>query len=366
MMEDHMMDMAIMAEKRPAALDEDRCWQVLLQRSDTEKTGFYYGVITTGVFCRPTCKARRPLRENVRFFRSPDEAQRAGLRPCKRCKPMEAGPAAESAERIAAACRQIEEAEEMPTLAALAGEAGLSAFHFHRLFKAATGLTPKAYASAVKNDRMRNGLTEAGSVTEAIYAAGYSSSSRFYEADAQGLGMEPSRYRKGGKGVRIRYAVEPCWLGLALIAATENGICALFFGDDADTLIAELQGRFPAAQIEAGGAALDAQVCAALDAVEEPSKAAGLPLDIRGTAFQQRVWQALRSLPAGKTATYTDIARQIGDERAVRAVAGACAANPVAVAIPCHRILRKGGDLSGYRWGVERKRQLLNRESRKG
>ncbi len=356
-----MMDMIEMAEKQPV-LDEERCWRILVGPEAGRTDDFLYGVLTTGVFCRPSCKARRPLRENVRFFREAKEAVRAGLRPCKRCKPTDTQ-GGDSTARIAAACRRIEAAEATPPLADLAREAGLSPFHFHRLFKAATGLTPKAYAQAVKSGRMREGLSDARSVTEAIYAAGYSSSSRFYEADAQALGMAPSRYRSGGKGIRIRYAVEPCWLGLALIAATEKGICALFFGDDEATLVAELRDRFPAAAIEPGGKALDAEVRAALQAVEEPNEAGNLPLDIRGTAFQQRVWQALRSVPAGRTATYTEIARQIGDERAVRAVAGACAANPVAVAIPCHRIVRKSGDLSGYRWGVERKRQLLTRES---
>jgi AraC family transcriptional regulator, regulatory protein of adaptative response / methylated-DNA-[protein]-cysteine methyltransferase len=344
-----------------AGLDEEQCWRAIL--GETDGRNFFYGVLTTGVFCRPDCKARRPRRENVRFFISTQAALRAGLRPCKRCKPTGAAPGVETAARIAAACRRIEDAENTPALADLAEKAGLSPFHFHRLFKAATGLTPKAYATAVKQSRMRDNLAEAGSVTEAIYAAGYSSSSRFYEADGQALGMAPSRYRAGGKDTLIRYAVEPCWLGLALIAATDTGICAMFFGDDADTLAADLRARFPAARIEAGGKLLEAAVRAALRALEEPALAAGLPLDIRGTAFQRRVWEALRAIPPGRTATYTEIAGQLGDPTAVRAVAGACAANPVAVAIPCHRVVRKGGALAGYRWGIERKRRLLERES---
>jgi AraC family transcriptional regulator, regulatory protein of adaptative response / methylated-DNA-[protein]-cysteine methyltransferase len=363
MEEDYLMDMMVMPRLEPAPLDEEQCWRALTGDEPVQGGDFLYGVITTGVFCRPTCKARRPRRENVRFFRQAQDALKAGLRPCKRCKPMGAGPDAESAARIAAACRRIEEAEDAPTLAELAQEAGLSAFHFHRRFKAATGVTPKSYALAVKQNRLRDGLADAGSVTEAIYAAGYTSSSRFYEADGRALGMEPSRYRAGGKGARIRYAVEPCWLGLALIAATEKGICALFFGDDEAGLVADLRARFPAAAIEPGGSPLDARLGAVLRALEEPALAADLPLDVRGTAFQQRVWQALREVPAGATATYTDIARAVGDERAVRAVATACASNPVAVAIPCHRIVRKGGELAGYRWGIERKRQLLKRES---
>jgi AraC family transcriptional regulator, regulatory protein of adaptative response / methylated-DNA-[protein]-cysteine methyltransferase len=363
MLEDFDMELMAMIKPKPAALDEERCWRILTGAQDGAPADFLYGVLTTGVFCRPGCKSRRPRRENVRFFRDAQEALRAGLRPCKRCKPTGTAPEAESAARIAAACRLIEEAEETPALGRLAEAAGLSPFHFHRLFKAATGLTPKAYALAVKQNRMRNGLADAGSVTEAIYAAGYSSSSRFYESASSALGMEPSRYRAGGNGAEIRYAVEPCWLGLALIAATDAGICALFFGDDEDALVEDLRERFPAATIEPGGTALDSHVRAVLRALEEPALAAKLPLDIRGTAFQQRVWEALRTVPAGRTATYSEIAAKIGNPRAVRAVATACATNPVAVAIPCHRIVHKDGGLSGYHWGVERKRKLLARES---
>lgn len=346
----------------PARLDEEACWSAVLDGDAGAEPDFLYAVLTTGVFCRPACRSRRPKRENVLFFRSPAEAKRAGFRACKRCNPESASPDAETAVKIAAACRRIEEAEETPALAELAKAAGLSPFHFHRLFKAATGLTPQAYGRALKEGRIRESLASAGSVTEAIYDAGYSSSSRFYEGAGRGLGMTPSRYRAGGKGLRIGYAVEPCWLGLALVAATESGICALFFGDDADELVQELRDRFPAAVIQSGGPALGEKVSAALAALEEPALAANLPLDIRGTAFQQRVWEALRAVPPGRTATYTEIARRLGSADAVRAVAGACAANPVAVAVPCHRIVRSDGKLAGYRWGLERKRRLLERE----
>jgi AraC family transcriptional regulator of adaptative response/methylated-DNA-[protein]-cysteine methyltransferase len=357
------MERIVMAGKRPAKLDEESCWRALLSGGkDAAEGDFLYGVITTGVFCRPGCKARRPRRENVRFFRSIEEARRAGLRPCKRCKPEGEAPEAERAGIVARACRRIEEAEYPPTLTELAEEAGLSPFHFHRLFKAGTGVTPKDYAMALTKQRMRDGLAAAGSVTEAIYDAGYSSSSRFYEKAEGTLGMAPKTYREGGNGVHIRYAVASCWLGQAIVAATEKGICALFFGEDERELVSALRERFPAARIEPGGESLSEWLEAALKAVEEPERAAKLPLDIRGTAFQQRVWRALRDIPPGKTATYTDIARSIGDARAVRAVAGACAANPVAVAIPCHRIIRSDGKLAGYRWGLERKRRLLSRE----
>lgn len=346
----------------PPLLDDEACWSAVLEGNPAKEPGLLYAVLTTGVFCRPDCRARRPKRENVRFFRSPAEARRAGFRACKRCKPESASPDAETASRIAAACRRIEEAEETPALTELAEAAGLSPFHFHRLFKAATGLTPQAYGRALKEGRVRKTLASAGSVTKAIYDAGYSSSSRFYESAGRGLGMTPSRYRAGGKGLHIAYAVEPCWLGLALVAATETGICALFFGDDAAALVEELRARFPAAAIQPGGAMLEGRVGAALAALEEPALAASLPLDIRGTAFQQRVWEALRAVPPGQTATYTDIARRLGSADAVRAVAGACAANPVALAVPCHRIIRSDGKLAGYRWGLERKRRLLERE----
>jgi AraC family transcriptional regulator of adaptative response/methylated-DNA-[protein]-cysteine methyltransferase len=357
-----MEPITIVRETRPP-LDEERCWNALVagRRSEGDPE-FIIGVITTGIFCRVGCKARRPKRENVRFFRSTEEARSAGLRPCKRCKPEGESPDAERAELIARACRRIEQAEYAPTLAELADEAGLSPFHFHRLFKAATGVTPKDYAVALAKQRMRDGLAAAGSVTEAIYDAGFTSSSRFYEKAEGTLGMTPKTYRAGGNGVHIRYAVGASWLGLAIVAATEKGICALFFGDDEAELVAALRERFPAARIEPGGETLSGWLGAALQAVEEPERAAGLPLDIRGTAFQQRVWQALRDVPPGRTATYTEIARSIGDARAVRAVAGACAANPVALAIPCHRIIRSDGNLAGYRWGLDRKRRLLSRE----
>lgn len=357
------MEPILMARRSRAVLDEERCWSAVLSGGKEMADGdFFYGVITTGVFCRLGCKARRPKRENVRFFPGIAEARAAGLRPCKRCKPEGDGPEAERAAIVARACRHIEDAENPPTLHELAEEAGLSPFHFHRLFKAATGVTPKDYAVALTKQRLRDGLAAAGSVTKAIYEAGYSSSSRFYEKAQGTLGMPAKTYRAGGNGVHIRYAVAPCWLGLAIVAATDKGICALFFGDDEAELAAALHERFPAARIEPGGEALDEWLSAALLAVEEPERAADLPLDIRGTAFQQRVWQALRDIPPGKTATYTDIARSIGDTSAVRAVAGACAANPVAVAIPCHRVIRSDGKLAGYRWGPERKRLLLRRE----
>jgi AraC family transcriptional regulator, regulatory protein of adaptative response / methylated-DNA-[protein]-cysteine methyltransferase len=348
---------------RPA-LDTEACWSAVQRRDKAAERDFVFAVVTTGVFCRPACAARTPKRENVRFFHTVEEAQRAGFRPCKRCKPLAQTTAEEDhAAIIAELCRQIEAAEEMPTLAELADMARLSAFHLHRMFKRITGVTPKAYMAAVKAQRMRAGLPEAGSVTEAIYEAGFSSSSRFYEKADGILGMSPARYKRGGQGIRMVYAVAPCWLGLVLVAATERGLCAILFDDDAEALAAELRKRFPAAEIAPAGTAFAERLSEVLKAIDEPRLAANLPLDIVGTAFQQRIWRALREIPAGRTASYAEIARHIGAPKAVRAVAGACAANPIAVAIPCHRVIRGDGDLAGYRWGLARKRGLLAREA---
>lgn len=347
--------------------DDDARWRAVVARDAAADGQFLFAVTTTGVFCHPSCAARRAKRENVRFFESVGEAIAAGFRPCKRCRPMGAGVEAEQARLVAGACRRIEAEEEtVPSLADLAAEAGLSAHHFHRVFKKFTGLTPKEYAVAHRGARLREVLPGAASVTEAIYAAGYSSSSRFYERADGELGMEAAQYRAGGKGVAMRYAVARCWLGNALVAGTERGICAVLFADDAGALLPELRGRFPAARISAGGEAFAARVAEVVKAVEHPERsAAHLPLDILGTAFQRRVWMALRAIPAGKTATYSEIAEQIGDAKAVRAVAGACAANHIAVVVPCHRVIRADGGMGGYRWGMERKEKLLGRERNK-
>jgi AraC family transcriptional regulator of adaptative response/methylated-DNA-[protein]-cysteine methyltransferase len=269
---------------------------------------------------------------------------------------------------VVAACRKIETAEEMPSLDELAEAAGLSRFHFHRMFKSVTGVTPKAYADAHRADRMRDELEQTGTVTEAIYGAGFNSNGRFYAAAPQRLGMTPTAFRDGGTGAEIRFAIGQCHLGAILVAATDKGIVAIQFGDDPQALLEELQDRFPKARLVGGDAEFEQLVARVVGFVEAPSAANGemmldLPLDIRGTAFQQKVWQALRSIPAGSTASYAEIARRIDRPRAVRAVAQACAANDLAVAIPCHRVVRSDGDLSGYRWGVARKRALLDREA---
>ena len=263
---------------------------------------------------------------------------------------------------IAAVCRTIETADGMPRLAVLAKQAGLSPYHFHRVFKAVTGVTPKGYATAHRNQRVRHELGTGKRVTDAIYDAGFNSGGRFYAASNDVLGMTPTAYRSGGLGTEMHVAVGECSLGAVLVAQSAKGVCAILLGDDPDALMRDLQDRFPRAAFIAGDAAFERTVATVVALVEAPAKGLGLPLDVRGTAFQQRVWQALRGIPAGSTASYSEIAARIGAPSAARAVASACAANPLAVAIPCHRVVRTSGALSGYRWGIERKRELLNRE----
>jgi len=319
----------------------------------TADTTFFYGVVSTGIFCRVGCGARLPRHENVRFFDSAAAARRAGYRACKRCRP-DAAPE----DVVAAACRRIEAAETPPSLAALSQAAGLSPFHFHRLFKAATGLTPRAYAAAHRAARLRAALTPAASVTQAIYESGYQSSGRFYADAADTLGMAPAAYKAGAPGEAIVYGTVACALGTILVAASAKGICAIALGDAPDPLIAALRAKFPAACL-ADDPAFATTIKAVIAAVEAPKTRFDLPLDIRGTAFQRRVWQALRDIQAGETVSYTEIATSIGAPTSARAVASACAANTLAVLIPCHRAVRADGTLSGYRWGVKRKRHLL-------
>jgi AraC family transcriptional regulator, regulatory protein of adaptative response / methylated-DNA-[protein]-cysteine methyltransferase len=337
-------------------------WQAVVRRDPAADGAFFYSVRTTGVYCRPSCAARLPRRENVAFHDDRASAERAGFRPCKRCRPER--DASAHAETVAKACRLIEDSEELPSLGALAAEAGLSRFHFHRVFKASTGLTPKAYGAAHQARRVQERLGESQTVTEAIYDAGYNSSSRFYEAAPRRLGMTPQRYRAGGKDMVIRFAVGQCSLGAILVAATERGICAIMLDREPETLVRALEDRFPSAELVGGDAAFESWVAKVVGFVEAPRLGLDLPLDLRGTAFQERVWRALQEIPPGKTATYSEIAARLGRPDAVRAVAHACAQNPIAVAIPCHRVVRRDGGLAGYRWGIERKRALLEREAR--
>jgi AraC family transcriptional regulator, regulatory protein of adaptative response / methylated-DNA-[protein]-cysteine methyltransferase len=348
---------------RELATDDER-WAAVTGRDARADGTFFYSVRTTGVYCRPSCPSRRARRENVAFHASRADAERAGFRACKRCRPDR--PGEPHAEAVARACRLIETAEEMPGLDRLADEAGLSRYHFHRVFKAVTGVTPRAYAAAHRADRVRAALTRSPSVTQAIYEAGFNSSGRFYATSSALLGMQPREFRAGGEGTAIRFAVGECSLGSILVAATERGVCAILLGDDPHELVRDLQDRFASAELSAGDPAFDEMVARVVGFIEAPRLGLGLPLDVRGTAFQLRVWQALRDIPAGSTLSYADIARRIGAPRAVRAVAQACASNPIAVAIPCHRVVRQDGALSGYRWGVDRKRALLDREAAKG
>jgi AraC family transcriptional regulator of adaptative response/methylated-DNA-[protein]-cysteine methyltransferase len=343
--------------------DDEACWSAVKRRDHAADGTFFYAVRTTGVYCRPSCAARLPRRENVTFHATVADAARAGFRPCKRCRPNEAPLAERQAVAVAKACRLIEEAEEVPSLDVLAQTAGLSRFHFHRVFKAVTGLTPKAYANAHRGNRVREELTRGGSVTAAIYGAGFNSNGRFYAAASDLLGMTPTEFRAGGDGTVIRFAVGECSLGSILVAATDKGVCAIELGDDPDALVRGLQDRFASARLMGGDAGFERLVAQVVGFVEAPAQGLDLPLDIRGTAFQQRVWTAIRAVPSGSTASYGEIAERIGEPKAIRAVAQACASNAIAVAIPCHRIVRRDGSPSGYRWGVERKRALLAREA---
>jgi len=363
-----MMMTSPTVQRRAAAILNDPRWADVLARARAADGRFVYAVRTTSVYCRPSCAARTARPQNVEFHASPADAERAGFRACKRCRPdLPAGTAAHDghAALVAELCRHIERTEVSPTLADLARRAGLSAFHLHRLFKAATGLTPRQYAHAQRSQRLRAQLEAAGNgaVTDAIYAAGYNASSRFYEQSEAVLGMTPTRYRAAGAGEQIRFAIGECSLGAILVAASDKGVCAILLGDDPDALLRDLQQRFARATLVGGDADFEHLVARVVALVETPSADHALPLDVRGTAFQQRVWQALRKVPPGCTLSYSELARRLGVPRSVRAVASAVAANPLAVAIPCHRVVRLDGDIAGYRWGVQRKRALQAREA---
>ena len=334
-------------------------WTAVVNRDATADGAFYYSVRTTGVYCVASCGSRQAKRENVRFHATCEDAQRAGFRACKRCRPNESA----RVDLVAKACRMIETADESPSLDALATAAGLSRFHFHRVFKKTTGLTPKDYAAAVRANRLRDELPNSKSVTSAFVRAGFHSNSRFYEKSGEMLGMTPNRFRNGD-GATIRFAIGECSLGAILVAATDRGVCSIFLGDDPRVLVDDLQKRFAQATFVDGDEDFEQWVAKIVGFVESPCIGLDLPLDVRGTAFQERVWQALSAVRPGETVSYTELAKRIGAPKSVRAVAAACAANPLAVAIPCHRVVRKGGGLAGFRWGIARKRELLERESR--
>jgi AraC family transcriptional regulator of adaptative response/methylated-DNA-[protein]-cysteine methyltransferase len=354
------------AEPRESTLPSvvhDPRWARIVARDKTADGHLWYSVSTTGVYCRPSCPSRIANPKNVQLHDTLESAKTTGFRPCKRCNPDGPSIEAGNAALVVRACRVIEESEEEPSLEALADAVGRSPSYFHRMFKAATGVTPKDYAAARRAATVRQRLASGSSVTEAIYDAGFTSSGRFYEKATGMLGMTPSQYRAGGANEEIRFAVGQTCLGAILVASSKKGVAAILLGDDPDKLVHNLQDRFPRAHLVGADRDYEALVARVVGLVEARRICLDLPLDVRGTAFQQRVWQALREIPAGATASYAEIARRIGAPRAVRAVAGACAANSLAVAIPCHRVVRNDGSLSGYAWGVERQRVLLDREA---
>jgi AraC family transcriptional regulator of adaptative response/methylated-DNA-[protein]-cysteine methyltransferase len=347
----------------PPSVADDPRWARIVARDKTADGHLWYSVATTGVYCRPSCPSRVANPKNVQLHDSLASARATGFRPCRRCNPDGPSIECEITSLVAKACRIIDESEEEPSLEELADSVDLSPSYFHRVFKAATGLTPKDYATAHRAKRVREGLAAGNPVTTAIYDAGFNSSGRFYAKSTDMLGMTPSQYRTGGTNEDIKFAVGQTSLGAILVASSTKGVAAILLGDDPDELVRNLQDRFPNAHLIGADRDYEALVARVVGFVEAPGIGLDLPLDVRGTAFQQRVWQALQAIPVGQAVSYAEIAQRIGSPKAVRAVAGACAANHLAVAIPCHRVVRKDGSHSGYAWGVERKRALLDRES---
>ena len=337
-------------------------WQHVIARDARQDGRFVFAVRTTGIYCRPSCPSRRPRRDSVEFFANPQQAERAGYRACLRCKPTEISAQAKAVMR---ARQLLDEAEAVMTLAELSKRVGVSPFHLQRLFKRATGLSPREYQSARRMQQVKHGLRKGDDVTTALYDAGFGSPSRLYEKASQHLGMTPGTYRRAGAGVTIQYAIVPSPLGRLLVAATAQGLCAVRFGESATNLDRELREEFRAAEICRNDAALQPYLQPLLASLRGENATVDLPLDVRATAFQKRVWDVLRQIPRGETRSYSEVARAIGDDKAVRAVARACASNPVALAVPCHRVVRSDGDLAGYRWGIERKKKLLEQEQRR-
>jgi AraC family transcriptional regulator of adaptative response/methylated-DNA-[protein]-cysteine methyltransferase len=341
------------------AIDTDAAWAAFEARDRSADGRFVGAVRTTGIYCKPSCPARHPRREHVTFYADAAEARAAGYRACLRCRPDEVG---RDRVAVAAAINLIEGAEDTPGLEKIAGHVGYAPHHFHRLFKRATGVTPAAYARGLKATRVADALAEGGNVTAAIYEAGYSAPSRFYEHGAARLGMSPSAWTRGGAGVTIRWAIVPTSLGAMLLAATDRGLCRIAFDEDATALAS----RFPHADIVSGGAALSTLAAQVVAMVESLERDHHLPLDVRGTAFQEAIWQALRAIPAGETRSYAELAARAGRPGAVRAAGSACGANPVPVLIPCHRVTRVNGSIGGYAYGSGRKQVLLDRERPRG
>ncbi len=350
-------------EKRLSLTDDERRWQAVTERDATWDGRFVYAVRSTGVYCRPSCSVRSPRRKQVVFFALPEAAEQCGYRPCRRCHPKETTAAHPHVELVRQICRYIEaHLESSLTLRTLSRQAGVSQFHFQRLFKQIAGITPRQYVDACRLGVLKSRLKERRTVTMAMIEAGYGSSSRLYERASSQLGMTPATYRLGGPATSIHYTVADCPLGRLLLAGTARGICAVYLGDSDAQLEAELTSEFPAAMVQREDAELSAWVSAIVNHLRGRQPHLDLPLDVQATAFQWRVWQELRTIPYGSTRSYSDIARAIGRPKAVRAVASACAANPVSIIVPCHRVLREDGNLGGYRWGIERKQKLLDQE----
>jgi AraC family transcriptional regulator of adaptative response/methylated-DNA-[protein]-cysteine methyltransferase len=338
-------------------------WQALSDRDAHADGSFVYGVKTTGIYCRANCASRTPNERNVEFFDTVGDAEKAGFRPCRRCRP-DTQRVPDHIEEVRKACRFIEQSEEEPSLKQIAQVAGLSPFHFQKLFRSQVGLSPKQYAKAHRLGRLKEALAESPSVTAAIYDAGFGAASRAYDGLSERLGMEPGAYRKGGARQHVHYGFAKTWLGWMLVAATKRGICMIAFDDAKDKLVSHLKKRFSQAEVSHADDGFTEWMQAAACKAEQPHLGTALPLDIQGTAFEERVWQALRQIPPGETLSYSEVAKAIGKPKAVRAVASACAKNPVAVAIPCHRVIGSDGKLHGYRWGLKRKQALLDREKK--
>ncbi|NDO79548.1 bifunctional transcriptional regulator/O6-methylguanine-DNA methyltransferase [Citrobacter sp. NCU1] len=348
--------------KNVLRVNDDQRWQSVMDRDPAADGQFVFAVTTTGIFCRPSCRAKHALRKNVRFFVDARDALTAGFRPCKRCQPDKENAHQQRLDKITRACHLLEQDTPI-TLEALAQNVAMSPFHLHRLFKATTGMTPKAWQQSWRARRLRDALVKGESVTQAVLNAGYPDSSSYYRKADETLGMTAKQFRKGGDNVTVRYAMADCTLGRCLVAESERGICAILLGDDDAGLIAGLHELFPAARDEPADADFQQRVQQVITSINARNTPLALPLDIQGTAFQQQVWQALRTIPCGETVSYQQLANAIGKPKAVRAVASACGANKLAIVIPCHRVVRRDGSLSGYRWGVARKAQLLKRET---
>jgi AraC family transcriptional regulator of adaptative response/methylated-DNA-[protein]-cysteine methyltransferase len=350
----------------PHVPDEVACWQAVLARDSGQDGSFVWAVRSTGIYCKPSCPARRPRRRQVVFYPVPEAAERCGYRPCRRCRPDQADGADPRVALVRRACRLIEtHADGTPTLAALGSQLGLSPGHLQRTFKRIVGITPREYADACRVGRLKIHLKEEGTVTSALYQAGFNASSRLYERSADLLGMTPGTYRNGGKHTHIRYTLADCPLGRLLLAGTAQGVCAVYLGDADGPLERALAAEFPQARRERDEDGLRAWAGQVVDHLRGQRPHLDLPLDVQATAFQWRVWQELRKIPAGSTRTYKEVAEALGQPSAARAVARACATNPVSVVVPCHRVVRGDGGLGGYRWGLKRKQALLDRESRK-